>query len=144
MDRRPALDEFIERSRDVDRRVELDSAAAAVLEGFEAAGVRSLLLKGPVLARVLYTEDEQRGYLDIDLLVSPEDLAAARAVLTALGYGQADEAFAVEHVTGVVHGELWTQRGKGGPLWVDLHARLGGCRAPDEDMGDPVERAHLD
>ena len=44
---------------------------------FERAGVRSILLKGPAVARWLYGPGEPRRYSDIDLLVGEADLAAA-------------------------------------------------------------------
>jgi Uncharacterised nucleotidyltransferase len=101
-----------------------------VLERFERAGVRSLLLKGPVLARLLY-EGEHRDYCDIDLLVGPSDFPEAQEALAGLGY-RGYEGRGIDDVAGVVHTELWAQRGKYGPLWVDLHKRLAGCRASDE------------
>ena len=49
----------------------LDAAAVEVFNAFDAAGVDALLLKGPVLARVLYGPTEHRGYVDVDVLVAP-------------------------------------------------------------------------
>jgi hypothetical protein len=131
MDRRAALEDFAQRNRYLDRRAELDRAAVAVLETFEGAGIRSLLLKGPVLARLLY-EGGHRDYFDIDLLVGPRHLAKAREALAGLGYRFGYEERGIDDVAGVVHAELWAQRGEHGPLWVDLHKRLPGCRASDE------------
>jgi Uncharacterised nucleotidyltransferase len=131
MDRRAALEEFAQRNRYLDRRAEIDAAAVAVLERFEGAGVRSLLLKGPVLARLLY-EGAPRDYFDIDLLVGPRHLAKAREALAGLGYRWGYEERGIDDVAGVVHAELWAQRGDHGPLWVDLHKRLAGCRASDD------------
>jgi hypothetical protein len=137
MDRRAALEDFAQRNRGLHRRAELDWAAVAVLERFEGAGVRSLLLKGPVLTRLLYgSEGAPRDYFDIDLLVGPPDLAKAREALAGLGYRWGYEGRGIDDVARVVHTELWAQRGKYGPLWVDLHKRLAGgaagCRASDE------------
>ena len=132
MDRRTALHDFVERTRNLSRREELDQTALAVLNGFEAAGVRSLLLKGPVLSRVLYTAEEYRSYLDIDVLVPPGDLAAAHETLTALGYRTGNENLGIDDVGGVAHSEIWAQRGTDWPLWVDLHHRLTGCTAPGD------------
>jgi hypothetical protein len=131
MDRRAALEDFAQRNRWLHRRAEIDRAAVAVLDRFEGAGVRSLLLKGPVLARLLY-EGAPRDYFDIDLLVGPPHLAEAREALTGLGYRWGYEVRGIDDVARVVHAELWAQRGEYGPLWVDLHKRLAGCRAPDE------------
>ena len=112
-------------------RAYLDAAAAEVLDALEAAGVTSLLLKGPALARLLYEPDEPRGYSDVDLLVAPGGLPAARAVLAGLGYNDASAArvFGTDDIAGVVHAELWTRRGNFGPLLIDLHWKLPGWRA---------------
>jgi Uncharacterised nucleotidyltransferase len=133
MDRRAALEDFAQRNRWLHRRAELDRAAVAVLERFEGAGVRSLLLKGPVLARLLYeSEGAPRDYFDIDLLVGPPDLTKAREALAGLAYRWGYEKRGIDDVARVVHAELWAQRGEYGPLWVDLHRRLAGCQASDE------------
>ena len=129
---RSALYDFIERARDLRRREELDAATIEVLDLFDATGIRSLLLKGPALAGLLYGEREVRSYSDIDLLVSPTDLGNAREVLAGLGYKSAGELLGIDDVAGIQHSEMWGRRGDGGPLWVDLHWRLGGCEAPDE------------
>ena len=62
-------------------RAELDAAAVEALDAFHALGVRCLLLKGAALSRLLYTPGEYRGYSDVDLLVAPDDLSAARRAL---------------------------------------------------------------
>jgi Uncharacterised nucleotidyltransferase len=64
----------------------VDAASAEVLRAFEAAGVHSLLLKGPSLARWLYEPGEPRSYVDCDLLVRPADQRTAEVVLTTLGF----------------------------------------------------------
>src|SRR4051794_2899859 len=66
----------------------VDAGTAEVLGAFEAAGVSSLVLKGPAIARWLYTERESRFYTDSDLLVRPRDVEAAERVLVALGFAK--------------------------------------------------------
>jgi hypothetical protein len=51
-----------------------DVATAEVVEALRAAGVRSIVLKGPSIARWLYADGQPRPYGDTDLLVSPADL----------------------------------------------------------------------
>ena len=63
-----------------------DSAAVELTAALEAAGIRSILLKGPSAQRWLYAEDETRHYWDIDLLVSPAELPRAEAVAAGLGF----------------------------------------------------------
>ena len=60
---------------------ELDRAAARVFNAFGRENVDALLLKGVALARLLYDVPEERRYSDVDVLVSPRDLPAARAAL---------------------------------------------------------------
>lgn len=137
MDRRTVA-EFIERSQGLRWCEELDVATVAVLDAFEEAGVQSLLLKGPALVRLLYAENENRGYSDIDLLVPPTDFEHAREALLALGYARADEVFGIVDVAGIQHSELWARSGKSGPLWVDLHWRLGDWKAPNQIVWDAL------
>ena len=51
----------------------------------EAATVTYRVLKGPAHAHLLYADPAVRAFVDVDLLVRAEDLAAAGAVLTARG-----------------------------------------------------------
>jgi len=51
------------------------------------AGIRSIALKGPLLGEAIYGDPGRRPSSDIDLLVSPEQLQAAVAVMRELDYG---------------------------------------------------------
>ncbi len=71
-------------------RVFLSAAARAmragrqirtVVDALEAAGIESVLLTGPALARTVYPDLALRQSVDIDLLVRPADVIAAEAVL---------------------------------------------------------------
>ena len=57
-----------------------------ILLGMRAAGIRALAYKGPALAVCLYGDVTLREMSDLDILVSPSSLPAARKVLTQLGY----------------------------------------------------------
>jgi len=60
-----------------------DRLLGAVLPALSARGVRTILLKGPALARSVYPEPELRPYDDLDLLVRPcDERSAAGAVAT--------------------------------------------------------------
>ena len=52
----------------------------------DAAGIRALALKGPVLARTAFGAVDAREYRDLDLLVARPDFARARRALVAAGY----------------------------------------------------------
>ena len=82
-----------------------------MLDALDVAGVPSLLLKGPALARLLYTAEEHRGYSDIDLLVPPDRLDHARTVFEGLGYTRPGEEFGIDDVAGIQHAELWARLG---------------------------------
>lgn len=131
---RSRLENFATRVRGVGRTEELDGAAAEVLDRFDEAGVASLLLKGAALAQLLYSSKQQRGYSDVDLLVAPDHLPAARRVLSELGYENTTAARGVEDIAGAVHAETWVRRSEViGPLMIDLHARFPGVQVAPED-----------
>ena len=69
-------------------RSNLAAAAESIrLQGrFDAAGIRSLHLKGVALAQLAYGSIATKFSQDIDILVSPDDAAAAIAVLQDQGY----------------------------------------------------------
>lgn len=58
----------------------------AVLAAFEAAGIRLLVLKGPVNADGLYGRSAWRPMVDLDLLVHDDDWARSVALLAELGF----------------------------------------------------------
>jgi Uncharacterised nucleotidyltransferase len=135
-----ALEAFARRVRWLGNREELDAAAVEAVDAFDAAGVSYLLLKGPALARLLYTEGEPRGYYDIDVLVAPDDLSAAGRVLTMLGYHNATAGWGVEDIAGAVHADIWVRGNQTiGPLMIDLHRRLAGLRAPAQAAWEALE-----
>ena len=68
------------------RALVVDAAAAEAVRALWAAGVRCLLLRGPVIAAVLYDERAQRPYRDVDLLVESERLEEAEVALAAAGF----------------------------------------------------------
>ncbi len=127
-----------EAARAAAANLRVDHAAASVLQAFEAAGVRSVLLKGASIARWLYAGGEPRAYIDVDLLVAPPDLEAARDVLASLGYVPSLDAAAMpewwqEHATGWLNAE--------DNAIVDLHRTLQGVGAdPDRAWAILTER----
>jgi hypothetical protein len=108
----------------LDWTVGVDAVTAEVTEGFDAAGVPSILLKGPTLARWLY-DDGSRGYTDSDLLVDPDRIEAARQELRRLGFEPAFGALPHPGMEAPL-GVAWRR----GPFLVDLHETLPGAEAP--------------
>jgi len=75
---------------DAQRAAVASLAAAAdlgtLLGGLRSAGVTALAIKGPVSAALCYGDLGLRAFSDLDLLVAPEEAAAAAAHLEARGY----------------------------------------------------------
>lgn len=107
------------------RTIAVDVETAAVVRGLNAAGVRCILLKGPALASFLYDPAELRPYVDVDLLVTPDDEQRASDVLRELGFEQlVEDAQLGGHRR--LHAHEW--RRANGPS-VDLHRTLPGAGA---------------
>lgn len=79
-----------------------------------------MLLKGPAIARWLYSADELRSYGDVDLLVAPGEHRQAEACLRGLGFVR----FRREYEQGrrIEHDSMWVRTP--GPAVVDLHITL--------------------
>ena len=96
-------------------------AAAVELRGLAGilgdAGVRWLVLKGPVLAQVVYLRPGARTYDDVDVLVHPDDLAEAVTALEADGYVVLDRNWAL--VARTARGEISVESPSG--MTIDLH-----------------------
>jgi len=137
-----ALEAFARRARERPSLRALDAAAGEVIDAFAAADVGVLLLKGPALARTLYRDHEHRGYSDVDLLVSPGVLPAARRVLEGLGYANVIDGLGIVDPGGALDAETWvdTQR-PGSVASIDLHWRLPGSEAPPEAVWGVLSRA---
>ncbi len=92
----------------------------AVVDALEAAGIESVLLKGPALARTVYPDPALRQSVDIDLLVRPGDVLAAESVLEGLGYVSPKKEFHVSQHE--FHHQVFEAPGDGMPL--ELHWAL--------------------
>lgn len=110
----------------------LGEALLSLLGGMDMAGVRAMPVKGLVIAEGLYGSLAARPCADLDVLVRPADLPAARDVLRGLGFAQR----AVPGYKALVHqfhDPAWG-RGTGHEhvrvelhwaLWADSVRRLG-------------------
>jgi hypothetical protein len=108
----------------------VDAATVEVVGTLRAAGVRSLLLKGPGLTSWLYEDARLRPYGDTDLLVAPWDRQRVEELLVRLGYVRTLGDGDVPQPDRELHAETW-RRARGSSS-IDLHRTLNGARAPAE------------
>ncbi|MEK3732512.1 MULTISPECIES: nucleotidyltransferase family protein [Paenibacillus] len=73
------------------KMLHLGRAMSQVREAFEHSGIRSLWLKGPLLALQLYGDMARRSSKDLDVLVDDRDVEKAREILIELGYVPEEE-----------------------------------------------------
>ena len=89
---------------------------------FRQRGIDLLLLKGPFLAQRFYGGPSKRGFLDLDLLVRPEQLRAAENLLVELGYQRRSTMLISRSLTTrFTHGFDFAKDGLG----LDIHWSLG-------------------
>src|SRR5207302_214014 len=102
---------------------------------FAAAQIDAVLLKGAGLRQLLYEPGEHRSYVDIDVLVEPNNVGPAADVLLRLGYRNTAEHIATDDVGGVIHADTWLgpwQDGLHPQVQVELHRWLPGAKAAPE------------
>ncbi len=110
----------------------IDVDTATVVQALRGQGVEPILLKGPVLGRLLYP-GELRPYCDIDLLVGPHDAARAEATLRDLGYRRGLTPLPPNLPTATP----WSHPSRRS---VDLHRGLHFVEAPAENLWEVVRR----
>lgn len=123
-----ALEDLGARSRG--RRHLVDRAAIELMGALDEAGIGALLLKGPALTHFLYQSGEVRGYMDVDLLVSPDHYTRTQRVLATLEYENISARSGIDDLMGISTAETWRRGG----MPVDLHWRLPGCAAAPDSV----------
>jgi len=94
-------------------------ALSLIATAFDDAGLSWAVMKGPVVATLLYPSVGDRRYGDLDLLVHPRDFGAAMRILESLGYEHTIHDWA--RAEQMMAGEI----GMAGPsVLVDLHWHL--------------------
>lgn len=106
-------------------RLSLDAALEEVAGAFAAGGVRPLLLKGPAFARWLYDDPSERTYVDLDLLVAPDEFEPARQTLGRCGYEPIAQR---AHAHQREHHETWIRHRP--PAVIELHHTIFLLEAP--------------
>jgi hypothetical protein len=131
----PADDHLPPPVEDAIHSLKLDVVTAEVVQRFDSAGIRSILLKGPALAAWLYEQEGSRSYSDCDLLVAPRDFEAAEQILTSLGF----QRYGLDAIAGdwPKHARTWI-RPDG--VSVDLHRTFFGVGVAPGDLWAEVSR----
>jgi hypothetical protein len=104
----------------------LDAALAQILPALQGADVPAIVLKGPVLSRLVYPDRSLRPYSDIDLNVREPDELRVVETLLATGLVEVPHGAEVERLTHAhhVHGGGAFHRvfvGPAGGVMVELH-----------------------
>jgi|GEM_PF-683929 len=118
-------------------QLRLEAVAVESLKLLDAAGVESLVLKGLASAELDYPNPSLRQTGDVDLLIRPEALGAARDALAQRGYTEFETEETVRE-KGLV---MMSPKG----LEVDLHTRLfkRDLDGPFDFFRDPVKLTNL-
>jgi hypothetical protein len=109
------------------QNLSVDLVTAEVVGAFRGREVRSILLKGPSFASLLYRDGELRTYVDVDLLIAQSDASRAEEVLLGLGFICGFESRDSGSLPDRV---LWVRP----PDEVDLHCKLQGVEADEERL----------
>ena len=104
-------------------------AAAELSAGFVAAGVEAVFAKGLALALTVYERPGLRAFVDMDVLIEPESLKGADAVLRKLGFGLDSKS-----LRNPIECSYSRERLPGFPVQIDLHWGFTG----DDGLQAPV------
>lgn len=122
------------------RNTSLRDELGRVITALRQANIGVIPIKGVVLAETIYGELSVRPAADMDILVRPQDLPAARTVLYDLGYGHREELlFAERHHP--YHDPQYFRRVDGNDLCLELHWALWADRYFHLDSAVLWERA---
>ncbi len=124
------LREFGVRAAAASLPAKLDAGLAEVAVAFQRAGIRSVLLKGPAVARWLYDPSDSRRYSDIDLLLAAPDLPLAGQALGGLGFSPLAEPDPLLIVAR--RHEMWGRASDG--IVVELHWTLVNSGVPASEV----------
>jgi hypothetical protein len=112
------------------RALATDAACAQAVAAWRERDIDSILLKGLSTAEWLY-RGEPRGYQDADLLVAPDRVGEAQAVLGELGYVPASEPDSL-------HAHPWIRSSDGSV--IDLHLAVWGANRQPSEVWDELQR----
>jgi hypothetical protein len=110
------------------RSLHIDVVTAEVASALREEGIRSIVLKGPSIHRLLYRDGAPRPYCDSDVLVAPDHLGAAGAALRTLGFERVTKGEAPHWA----HEQRWARRRDGTRL--ELHWTVVGVEAEPAEL----------
>jgi hypothetical protein len=107
----------------------LDRTAAMVTAHLACHGVRSIVIKGPGTADLLY-RDEFRSYCDLDLLVAQSDYERASSLVELLDFARTDppKPGVIGLLDSVLEGEERSLIRSSDGVYLDLHRSFHGLR----------------
>jgi hypothetical protein len=110
------------------RNQRLGAELAEVVEALRGEEVEAIVLKGGALAPTVYQDPAQRPMSDLDLLVRPEQMERAGAVLASLGFRLSASlpARMVRFQQRFGGGVEWQRSAQGELTYLDLHHHLVG------------------
>ncbi|MDQ3586751.1 MAG: nucleotidyltransferase family protein [Actinomycetota bacterium] len=114
------------------RSLMVDRMTAEVIGALSRRGVEAIALKGASFAVWLYRDGAVRSYGDCDVLVAPDQVAAAQQVLRDLGFR--------DYSAPLAHPRLESHAWRRDPDWVDLHETLIGMRVHPEEVWGTLSR----
>ena len=120
------------------RSLRMTRQLLAIVGQLEKASVPALALKGPALSQLAYGDVTRRHSVDLDILVRPADVHAARAVLAAAGLVVDDSMADVPWATVQVAEQEMVFVHPTTHLMVELHWRIGPRFAPDSLLADEL------
>src|SRR5919198_390651 len=104
-----------------------DAATAELARALRAAGVRTVVLKGPATRQWLYGNAAPRLSMDVDLLLSWREVEQAEGVLRTLGCRYLGiDAVGPDRP----HCRVWEHRPSG--MMIELHRRIAGIGVEPE------------
>jgi hypothetical protein len=129
----------------------LDVKGSEIRQAFNAAGIRTVLLKGPAFGRLLYRDPSSRSYSDVDLLVDPAAVRAAEEILVILGFRRFEDESTVRQIDTAVGKVIGAQGASHSTAWVrhidnfvvDIHDSLPQVGAPERVVWQQLTQ-HLD
>jgi hypothetical protein len=115
--------------------LQTDAVTAAVVSALRGAGIESILLRGPAIARWLYDDESARPYVDTDLLVRYGDVEVAERTLAGLGFSDHTVEGVLAHDR-PTHAHTWLRARDAAA--VDLHYTLVGARREPQHLWEAL------